>query len=210
MSHDHTAPRALVLAGALLSLALFQCSSPAPAEPQEPPKTAPAVTPAPNRSTAAAAWQTVYAAFMHPRCVNCHPAGDAPLQGDDSHPHGQNVLRGAAGAGRPGQRCDTCHQGENLPGPNLPPGAPVWVMPRQDMPLVFEGRSSRELCEQMRDPKRNGGRTPEQILAHVSHDPLVLWGWRPGEGRASVAVPHADLVRALRTWVDNGCGCPER
>ena len=25
--------------------------------------------------------------IQHPRCVNCHPAGDRPLQGDDSHPH---------------------------------------------------------------------------------------------------------------------------
>ena len=24
--------------------------------------------------------------IQHPRCVNCHPAGDRPMQGEDSHP----------------------------------------------------------------------------------------------------------------------------
>jgi hypothetical protein len=31
---------------------------------------------------AIAAWQTIDAVLQHPRCLNCHPAGDAPLQGD--------------------------------------------------------------------------------------------------------------------------------
>jgi len=75
------------------------------------------------------------------------------------------------------------------------------------MPLVFEGRSSAELCRQLRDPKTNGGRTPEQVLHHVAEDALVLWGWSPGEGRAPVPIPHADFVAAMRTWVQGGCGC---
>ena len=34
-----------------------------------------------------AAFLAAYKVFMHPRCMNCHPKGDAPLQGDDSHVH---------------------------------------------------------------------------------------------------------------------------
>ncbi|WP_207515316.1 hypothetical protein [Longitalea luteola] len=34
-----------------------------------------------------AAFAEAYAVFMHPRCMNCHPSGDVPLQGDDSHLH---------------------------------------------------------------------------------------------------------------------------
>src|SRR5258706_10489455 len=43
------------------------------------------------------AFLEAYKVFMHPRCMNCHPSGDAPLQGDDSHIHLQNVTRGPDG-----------------------------------------------------------------------------------------------------------------
>jgi hypothetical protein len=33
------------------------------------------------------AFETVRAVLQHPRCQNCHPEGDAPLQGDDGHAH---------------------------------------------------------------------------------------------------------------------------
>ncbi len=155
-----------------------------------------------------AAWGVVYGVLQHPRCLNCHPAGEVPLQGDDSHAHAQNVRRGKDGQGLYAMRCDACHQVQNLPGAHLPPGAPGWHLPREDMALVFEGRSSGDLCRQLKDPSRNGGRTREQLFAHVDHDPLVLWGWSPGEGRAAVPTSHADLVRAMRAWIDGGCGCP--
>ena len=69
-----------------------------------------------------AAFLRVYKVFTSPRCQNCHPAGDAPLQGDDSHVHTQNVKRGKDGHGVYGMRCDTCHQSANLPGAHMPPG----------------------------------------------------------------------------------------
>src|SRR5688572_11603649 len=47
----------------------------------------------------AQAFIKAYRVFMHPRCMNCHPVGDAPLQGDDSHIHAQNVTRGPDGKG---------------------------------------------------------------------------------------------------------------
>jgi hypothetical protein len=76
------------------------------------------------------------------------------------------------------------------------------------MPLVFQGKSSKDLCEQLRDPKRNGGKTPEQLLEHVAKDPLVLWGWAPGTGRAPVPVPHEEFVRAMKAWIEGGCKYP--
>ncbi|MDP9042379.1 MAG: hypothetical protein M3N30_10390, partial [Bacteroidota bacterium] len=45
------------------------------------------------------AFMKVYKVLMSPRCMNCHPAGDAPLQGDDSHIHTMNVQRGKDGTG---------------------------------------------------------------------------------------------------------------
>jgi hypothetical protein len=33
------------------------------------------------------AFMAVYEVLMSPRCMNCHPSGDVPLQGDDNHLH---------------------------------------------------------------------------------------------------------------------------
>src|SRR5437763_7921704 len=54
---------------------------------------------------ARAAFLHVYKILMHPRCMNCHPSGDAPLQDDDSHPHVQNVKRGEDGKGKYALKC---------------------------------------------------------------------------------------------------------
>jgi hypothetical protein len=156
-----------------------------------------------------AAWDVVYGVLEHPRCKNCHPAGDAPLQGDDSHVHTQWIKRGAGGMGAVGLRCDTCHQTSNLDAPHLPPGAPQWQLPAPGKLLVFEGRSSGELCRQLRDPAQNGGRTPQQLVEHME-TPLVLWGWAPGPGRTPIPTSHEEFMKALKTWIDGGCGCPEK
>jgi len=156
----------------------------------------------------AAAWDTVYKVLQHPRCMNCHPAGDTPLVGDESQPHPQNVQRGAFGVGLFAMRCNACHQTQNVEGAHMPPGAPRWQLPTKGMSLVFEGKNRRELCQQLRDPRRNGGKTPEQLLEHVTKDPLVLWGWAPGEGRAPVPVPHEEFVREFKAWVESGCKDP--
>jgi hypothetical protein len=205
MSTSTPRPRALLGFGVALGLALvlIQCST----------TDSGAASNADARKASSdetlAAWETIYNVLQHPRCMNCHPAGDAPLQGNQSRAHAQNVTRGEDGNGMFAMRCNTCHQESNVAGPNMPPGAPHWKLPDPKMPLVFEGRSSGELCRQLLDPAHNGGRTPEQLFEHLAHDPLVMWGWNPGDGRDPVSTPHAELVRATRTWIDGGCGCPE-
>jgi len=193
-------------AGASLACAAFvaQCSS------TESSHGAAARSGAADGDASIAAWNVVYGVLQSPRCMNCHPAGDVPLQGDDSHAHAQYVQRGHDGSGLFAMRCATCHQNQNVEGVHLPPGAPGWRLPAADMPLVFEGRSAGDLCRQLKDPKRNGGRSPEQLFEHIAKDPLVLWGWNPGVGRAPVATSHDELVNAMRTWIDGGCGCPEK
>jgi hypothetical protein len=47
--------------------------------------------------------------ITNPRCVNCHPAGDRPSQGDDGHPHLPLVVRGPAGMGALTMQCTNCH-----------------------------------------------------------------------------------------------------
>jgi len=78
----------------------------------------------PDAAASRTAFLQFYRVLTSPRCQNCHPAGDAPLQGDDSHVHLQNVKRGVDGQGMTAMRCVTCHQAANLPGAHLPPGSP--------------------------------------------------------------------------------------
>ncbi len=162
-----------------------------------------------NEAAARAAFLAAYPVFMHPRCMNCHPVGDAPLQGDDSHPHTQNVQRASDGKGKYALKCTNCHQHQNLPGGNMPPGVPNWHMLPEDMKMIFEGRSAGELCRQFKDPAQNGGKSIADLLHHVGEDPLVLWGWSPGEGRSTPALSHGEFVRRMQEWAQNGAACPE-
>lgn len=162
-----------------------------------------------NDAAAKAAFLAAYPVFMHPRCMNCHPVADAPLQGDDSHPHAQSVQRGRDGKGKYALKCSNCHQLENLPGENMPPGVRNWHMPPGHMKMVFEGKSAGELCRQFKDPKQNGGHSVEGAIEHLEADPLVLWGWSPGDGRTPPPLSHAEFARKMQEWVRNGAACPE-
>ena len=164
-----------------MALALISCShAPAPAPP------------GPARADPVASFEVVRAVLQSPRCVNCHPAGDAPLQGDDGHVHLQFVRRGPEGRGATGLACATCHARANPPdsyGAHMPPGVSTeWRLPPPEHKMVFAGLNSRMLCEQLKDPKRNGGKTMPALVHHVAGDPLVLWGWSPGFGRKPVYI----------------------
>ena len=74
--------------------------------------------------------------------------------------------------------------------------------------MVFINLPGSELCANLKDVKRNGGKDLAALLEHVDHDKLVLWGWDPGAGRAPVSVPHDQFVAAFKTWVDAGAPCP--
>lgn len=145
--------------------------------------------------------------LQSPRCANCHPADDRPRQGDQATPHAQNISRKSVDAG---VACSTCHQERNsedtigLAGG--PPGAPHWGLPPQNQ--VFVGRTPAQLCAQLKDPAQTGDRSLAQLLEHVSHDPLVLWGWNPGGKRTLPPLSHAAFVAAFQTWVDSGGACP--
>ena len=170
------------------------------------------VTSGPSANARAlAAFDTVRQVLQHPRCQNCHPGGDAPLQGDDGHVHTQNVQRGTDGRGRIGEQCTTCHGLANPPsgyGAHVPPGsAEGWRMPAEDEKLVFVGMSPHALCEQIKDRRHNGGKDMAALRDHLD-TPLVRWGWSPGIGRQSVSIPRARFLAAWEAWVRAGAPCP--
>jgi cytochrome c5 len=162
-----------------------------------------------DAAAAQAAFNRAWTVFVSPRCLNCHPSGDTPLQGDDSHVHIQDVKRGATGKGVYGMKCNTCHQAANLPGANMPPGNPHWHLPPAEMKMVIQGKTAGQFCRQLKDPAKNGDRTLAQIIDHVSSDDLVGWGWNPGDGRTLPPLSRPEFVAAMKAWVDNGAACPQ-
>jgi hypothetical protein len=148
----------------------------------------------------------------NPRCMNCHPAGDRPLQGNDQHPHMPPILRGENGLGVAGVSCASCHTEKNftLVGTGASyksiPGHPRW----QVAPLEFawEGKTVEQICQQIKDPNRNGGRTLAQLHEHMAKDDLVAWGWSPGEGRDPAPGTQAQLGELTQAWIDSGAECP--
>jgi len=60
--------------------------------------------------TSVNAFKKVYAVLQSPRCMNCHPKGDIPLQGDDNRLHAMFPKRGTDGKGILAMKCTNCHQ----------------------------------------------------------------------------------------------------
>ncbi len=143
-----------------------------------------------------------------PRCMNCHSSGDFPRQGDDGHPHTMNVRRGPTGFGVTSEKCNTCHQDHNLAGEHLPPGAPGWRLPPAGMAMIWQGLTDAQICESIKDPKRNRNRNINQLVEHLTEDKLVMWGWNPGEGRTPVPMPHDEFVTKVKQWQVAGAPCP--
>ncbi|WP_164019447.1 Isoquinoline 1-oxidoreductase subunit [Pyxidicoccus trucidator] len=143
--------------------------------------------------------------LLHPRCANCHPAGDVPLHGTDGQPHNPPVVRGPEDKGVVGMECTSCHQDRNLEHARVP-GAPNWHLAPIEMAWV--GKSPRHICEQLKDPKRNGGKTLAQIIEHNAHDELVGWGWKPGWGREPAPGTQEQFGAIVAAWVETGAECP--
>lgn len=155
------------------------------------------------------AFMDVYKVLMSPRCMNCHPSGDVPLQDDDSHLHTMLPQRGKDGKGVYAMKCANCHQPENTPGLNTPPGNPNWHLPPGDMKMVFQGKTASELAKQLLDLKQNGHKTKEQLIEHAS-DGLVMGAWNPGEGRTLPPMSYEDFKKAWLTWIEKGAYAPKQ
>ena len=143
--------------------------------------------------------------FLHPRCANCHPNGDVPAQGMEMTAHQPPVVRGPKDQGVVGMQCTGCHQDHNLELARVP-GAPHWQL--APIQMAWVGKTPHQICEQMKDPKRNGGRSLAQIVEHNAHDELVGWGWHPGHGREPAPGTQEQLGKLVQAWVDSGAECP--
>ena len=142
--------------------------------------------------------------IMNPRCMNCHPAADRPTQGNDMHAHLPPVAHGAGS-------CQTCHTDRNFTlmeraSYQSIPGHPRWDVAPIEM--AWQGKSAGEICQQIKDPQRNGGRSLELLHDHLAKDDLIAWAWHPGAGRDPVPGTQERLGELVRAWIDSGAVCP--
>jgi hypothetical protein len=140
-----------------------------------------------------------------PRCMNCHPAGDRPLQGETHRLHQPPVARGPDGFGTASMRCANCHQSANFDAAGVP-GHPHWHLAPREM--AWQDKTLGEICAQIKDPARNGGRTLQQILTHMATDTLVGWAWAPGFGRQPAPGTQQELGALIAAWMKTGAACP--
>nr|WP_090524553.1 Isoquinoline 1-oxidoreductase subunit [Paracoccus isoporae] len=162
-----------------------------------------------EQTRSAALFEEMGKVLTHPRCLNCHPVTGGPTQGDDMQPHSPPVFRGEADFGAVGMNCSTCHSAENVEfvtEAGSIPGHEIWML--APVSMGWQGLSLGEICAQIKDPARNGGKTLEEIHEHHAEDGLVGWGWHPGEGREPAPGSQEMFGQLTRAWIDTGAACP--
>src|SRR4029077_11075754 len=58
-------------------------------------------------------------------------------------------------------------------------------------------KSLREICEQIKDPNRNGWRSLAELHRNSANDPLVGWAWHPGGDREPAPGTHSDFGQLI-------------
>jgi len=158
----------------------------------------------PNKRSAAY-FMELSKVLTSPRCLNCHPSGDRPRQGDSKRLHQPPVYRGKDGLGLEPMRCNTCHQNANFE-PGRIPGNPRWQLAPIEM--AWEGKTASQICVQIKDPARNGNRSLNDLVEHIGKDTLVGWAWDPGYGRTAAPGTQNQAGELVDAWVTSGAVCP--
>ena len=172
-----------------------------------------------SREDGLAAWDRVHAVVSHPRCANCHVRADnIPMWSGPEYPqtgpHGMNIDAGDSRIGAETLPCATCHVTSSAPanGSNDAPAAMIdWQLAPVDM--IWFGQSSAQICAQMSDPARNGGRDWIQLAEHLrddaAHGGFVAWGFAPGGARQPAPGDLQSHIDDVLKWGAAGQPCPE-
>jgi hypothetical protein len=156
---------------------------------------------------AVALFQEAGKVIQSPRCMNCHPATERPTQTDRMRPHIPLVVRGEGGMGAAGGlACTTCHHAENFDAANVP-GNQKWALAPLEM--AWQGKTLGQICVQIKDKERNGGKDMAALVKHMAEDELVGWGWHPGGNRTPAPGTQKQFGELIKAWVDAGAACPK-
>jgi len=167
-----------------------------------------------SRADGLAAWKRIEAVVTHPRCANCHVDARAipvwTLPGEPkSRAHGMNIHGGESRIGA-GSTCHMTSTQPNDPAPSPPHAGIAWEL--APVEFIWVGKTGTEICAQMKDPKRNGGRDAVGLLEHLRHDAsqsgFIPRGWTPGAGRATPPGTFEDHVKDMAMWGAAGQPCP--
>lgn len=147
-----------------------------------------------------------------PRCMNCHPVDNHPRQGDDMHLHNPPVERwDDADFGPPGLHCNSCHGPKEtafLGNKGSIPGHEPWRLAPISMGWI--GLTKGEICNRIKDPRHNGGRSLADIQKHHATDHLVGSAFEVATPGRTPAPGSQELLSELtQAWIDTGAACPE-
>ena len=165
------------------------------------------------------AWARVFEVASHPRCSNCHtgpsdrPMWSGPTYGEP-RPHGMNIQAGESRMGVETLQCATCHTTKDADWDNanaLAHAAPRVAMGWALAPVEAHwfGKSTEEICAQLRDPDLNGGRDMMDLAEHLNHDLILHWAWAPGGGREPAPYSLQEHVNDILEWGVAGMPCPQ-
>jgi hypothetical protein len=126
--------------------------------------------------------------LTNPRCLNCHPAGDRPRQGDTARLHQPPVERGADGFGLPAMRCPICHQAANF---GIVPGNQIWHLAPREM--AWEGKTVGESAPRSRIPRATA---PGRWRVSWSISARTIW--LAGRGRRAWAARQRQARKSKR------------
>jgi hypothetical protein len=197
-------PPVLLLSGILVAV-LSTAAAQTPAQRQlQPPAAFQSIGDKAQRSRAIFA--EIGKVLTHPRCMNCHPAGDQPLQGADHRIHFPPAQRAGLG-----DSCAACHADRNVTlhvtaSFQSIPGHPRWEL--APLSMAWEGKSLGDICRQIKDRDRNGGRDLALLHEHIAKDDLVAWGWNPGAGLEPAPGSQDIAGQLTKAWIDSGAECP--
>lgn len=169
-----------------------------------------------SRAAGLEAWGRIFQVVSHPRCSNCHVgASGIPMwnglgYGEDV-PHGMHVAGGESRIGAEFVPCQTCHATNTGGGNDVPHAAPqvaaTWML--APVEAEWQGKAAEEICRQLRDPDRNGGRSAEDLARHLGRDVILHWAWAPGGGRDPAPFTLQDHVNDILAWGAAGMPCAD-
>ena len=125
-----------------------------------------------------------------------------------------NIHAGMSRIGAESIACSTCHVTSALPNPPAP--APQhagidWQL--APVEFLWVGKTGAEICAQLKDPERNGGRDVAGLIEHLRHDAslsgFIPRAWEPGEGRTTPPGTFEEHVKDVAEWGAAGQPCPQ-